>query len=623
MSSSAAQWILLAAPVVAGAITAAYGLMFALSGRDQPPAEGLRQVAEDLHSGVRRFVATASVLAIILLIGMTVIFAVAAAQTGGGVGRQVLAFLIGAMGALLCCWIEPAAAGRGVLTQPGLLRQGYEAQGAAVPQGPGAVEAEGMRRASASGLFAFGLALLSFAAVIGLSAGRVEEALLGLAIGAACAAALLYGAGAITRGAGFGGSALWLPEFFGAGLYAVITVTLAAAAILGRREFEEISWAMFYPAGVASAAALAALIAVLAVRPRASLFGAANRMLILALLIAAGLTYLLRWAALPRANMFSTVAIGLGATFILSLLAQHPRGDSDNPADAASGIEVVVLAALVAAIALAITLRLAGGFGAALCATGLLAAGPFAAMLAVFGTRLSKARALAEGAAAPAAALATAARNARLAAGGILGGAVLLTTVALFRLAMDAPGLQVLDLDQPYIFAALVFGATAPFLLGGLALRSAQGIARRWGQGSSRAAGTAGAAWRAMWRMLWLIALAAGLPVAVAYFWGLAAAAGLLVGLAAAALFGLFAIYLSGRPYGVSGVLAACASPLILIIALVVVRFGEAVSDVSQAVPAGAKIQVIAIVAAVLLAWLIVEALYALATAGGRQAPSS
>jgi hypothetical protein len=122
---------------------------------------------------------------------------------------------------------------------------------------------------------------------------------------------------------------------------------------------------------------------------------------------------------------------------------------------------------------------------------------------------------------------------------------------------------------------------------------------------------------------LGVIALAAGLPVAVAYFWGLAAAAGLLVGLAAAALFGLFAIYLSGRPYGVSGVLAACASPLILIIALVVVRFGEAVSDVSQAVPAGAKIQVIAIVAAVLLAWLIVEALYALATAGGRQAPSS
>ena len=35
MSSSAAQWILLAAPVVAGAITAAYGLMFALSGRDR------------------------------------------------------------------------------------------------------------------------------------------------------------------------------------------------------------------------------------------------------------------------------------------------------------------------------------------------------------------------------------------------------------------------------------------------------------------------------------------------------------------------------------------------------------------------------------------------------------
>jgi len=602
MTSNAAQWLTLAAPIVAGAIAVGYGLVFALSGRDKPPGEeGLRRAAQDLRAGVRGFTATASTLAIILLAVIGIGFAVAFAKTGGGAWRQMSAYVIGAVGALLCAWIEPAAGGR---RSSALLD--------ALISGPGGVLNEALRRASASGLFAFGLALLSLAGVRALSASRLEAGLLALGIGAACGAVLLYGAGIAARGVGLDKSAPWLPEFFGAGLYAIVAAALGTAMILGRYHFDAIPLAPAYPLTVASGGAIAALIGLLAVRSRGceSAFGAVNRGLILALLISAGLTYLLRRAVLPEAGMFSTVAIGLGTAFILSLLAQHRPSDA---ADAAAGIEAVVLAGLIAAMALGIAFRLAGGFGVGLCATGLLAAGPFAGMLAVLGARagtmraLSEGEAFGEGLAEPMAALTAAGRNARLAAGTMLGAAVLLTTAALFRLAMQHPDLEVLDLDHPYVFSALVFGATAPFLLGGLALRSAQRIAERWEAG--RAAGTAGAAWRAVWRMFWLLLLAAGLPVAVGFFWGLAAVVGLIVGLTAGALFALFASHLSDRAHGLSGVLAACASPLLLLVALVAVRFGEGAAGLSATVTRAAKIQGLVIAAAALALWLVLEAL--------------
>ena len=109
--------------------------------------------------------------------------------------------------------------------------------------------------------------------------------------------------------------------------------------------------------------------------------------------------------------------------------------------------------------------------------------------------------------------------------------------------------------------------------------------------------------------MFWLLLLAAGLPVAVAFFWGLAAAVGLIVGLAAAALFALFASHLSDRAHGVWGVLAACASPLLLLVALVAVRFGGDAAGLSATVTRAAKIQGLVVGAAALALWLILEAL--------------
>ena len=119
---------------------------------------------------------------------------------------------------------------------------------------------------------------------------------------------------------------------------------------MGRYHFEEIAAAPQYPLAVASAAAIAALIGLLAVRSRSggALFGAVNPGLLLSLVIAAGLTYLLRKALLPEAHMFSAVAIGLGSAFVLSLIAQlRPTEGADEPAGAAAGVEAVVLAALV------------------------------------------------------------------------------------------------------------------------------------------------------------------------------------------------------------------------------------------------------------------------------------
>jgi hypothetical protein len=125
---------------------------------------------------------------------------------------------------------------------------------------------------------------------------------------------------------------------------------------------------------------------------------------------------------LREAGAFSTPAIGLAAAFILSLLSQQRRANERDTTDAAHGIEAAVLAALIAALALGICFSLAGGFGVALCAIGMLAAGPFAATLAVFGARTAKLRALAASAPQDVAAP-------RLAASGLLTGVALLTAL--------------------------------------------------------------------------------------------------------------------------------------------------------------------------------------------------
>jgi hypothetical protein len=83
----------------------------------------------------------------------------------------------------------------------------------------------------------------------------------------------------------------------------------------------------------------------------------------------------------------------------------------------------------------------------------------------------------------------------------------------------------------------------------------------------------------------------------------------LIVGLAAGALFALFASHLPDRAHGLSGVLAACASPLLLVVALVAVRFGEGAADLAATVTRAAKIQGLVIAAAALALWLVLEAL--------------
>ncbi len=373
--------------------------------------------------------------------------------------------------------------------------------------------------------------------------------------------------------------------------------------------------ALLYPLGVFAAAVLFAILANPLIRSGLGASSARRGRFKRALAQWAGTgifllgtgaaAYFLAMRAVADIRAFWSLGVGLLTAVLVAGIARY-RAPFARMGSQQFGTEIAIAQALMVLAAAVLAFRWLGGYGMALCGTGLLSSFamvlPLGAMWAASTVRQPDSPEFAEEVDLPFMAHA-ASRFAEVSMAAVAFIAVM-TLVVVFK-ERAGLGRAGIDITDPYPLIGLVVGASFPVILRGLLQSGRVNLsAATFDPGVLSKLGR----WAA-WRTLGVWFLAGIIPLVVAFFWRAQAAGAFLVGLAAAELFLILTLWLGEvRNTTDEGSRLATRSTHILAVgtALVTALLAPPLIELTGTLSRVGKIKSLAVVFAVLFVWVLV-----------------
>jgi K(+)-stimulated pyrophosphate-energized sodium pump len=301
----------------------------------------------------------------------------------------------------------------------------------------------------------------------------------------------------------------------GADLFGSYVATILATMVLGREVhlgnpdgFDGLS-PLLLPMAVAGLGIVASLVGILAVRMRegGSVQRALNRGNNVAIVASAIFSYfLIKWMlpagdltvrgyTFDASHVFYAVLVGLGVGFLMSTITEYYTAMGKRPVlsivqqsstghattvigGLAVGMESTVAPTLVLAAGIVLSYKLAGLYGVAIAAAGMMATTAMQLAIDAFGPIADNAGGIAEMSALPKEVrertdILDAVGNTTAATGkGFAIASAALTSLALFAAFMGTAHIESIDISNANVLAGLLVGAMIPFVFSALAIRA-------------------------------------------------------------------------------------------------------------------------------------------------------
>ncbi|GAW93196.1 sodium-translocating pyrophosphatase [Calderihabitans maritimus] len=502
---------------IAGIIALIFaGYLVARIKRVDPGTEKMKEIAEAIHEGAMAFLFREYRTLIYFILAMTIVIVVAGVMTQGAGSMKpatAIAYLVGTICSLGAGFIGMNVATLANVRTTNAARQGAN-QALGVAFSGGAVM--GM---SVVGLGLLGLGIISIifkdpAIINGFALGASSIALFGRVGGGIYTKAADVGAdlvGKVEAGipeddprnpaviADNVGDNVGDVAGMGADLFESYVGSIIAGIALGSAMSSNSVNAALLPIYIAAAGVIAAIIGTFFVRTNegARAQSALNTGTLVASILAIAFTYFLSTSLLPDIglNVFGATVAGLLAGVLIGKITEYYTADRFNPvkeiakasqtgtatniiAGISTGMMSTALPIVVIVVAILLAYKLAGLYGIALAAVGMLSTTGMVVAVDAYGPIADNAGGIAEmsglepGVRKITDALDAVGNTTAAIGKGFAIGSAALTALALFSAYTKAADIQAIDITQPNVVAGLFIGGMLPFLFSALTMQA-------------------------------------------------------------------------------------------------------------------------------------------------------